>query len=67
MFIGNVTVQWQESVLTRSKETQFFYYSFFLGRITGVAKLFFCVFANCLQMMKYFALGYWYKNGMCNY
>ena len=36
MFIENLMFSGRNQCLTRRKETQFFYYSFFLGRITGV-------------------------------
>ena len=52
--------------LTRSKETQFFLLFIFL-ETNHWSKLFFCVFANCLQMTKHFVLGYLYENKLCNY
>ena len=50
MFIGNLIAQWQESVLTRSKVTQFFYYSFFLGRTAEI---------NCSSAFFWIAYRWW--------
>ena len=36
MFIGNLIAQWQESVFSKKQRDSVFFYSFFLGRITGV-------------------------------
>ena len=66
MFIGNLTVQWQESVFNKKQRDSVFLLFIFLGT-NHWSKLFFCVFANCLQMTKHFVLGYSYENELCNY
>ena len=66
MFIGNLTVQWQESVFNKKQRDSVFLLFIFLGT-NHWSTLFFCVFANCLQMKKYFVLGYSYENELCNY
>ena len=66
MFIGNLTVQWQESVFNKKQRDSVFLLFIFLGT-NYWSKLFFCVFANCVQMAKHFVLGYSYENELCNY